>query len=155
MELINHAVTNEFSDLYLCRRAVSVEEDYKRLEVLAFEMEATIASLEEQLSIAHGDKDVATLRSESLASDLKELSDELNDTKSKLSTLKEEVSALSTTLNESELQRQKVESSLTSLIEEKEELSMVLKMNSAVLQIPIAFVWIPGFYPFILVTATC
>ncbi|XP_022882728.1 kinesin-like protein KIN-7O isoform X1 [Olea europaea var. sylvestris] len=106
-----------------------------------------LKELEEQLSIAHGDKDVATLRSESLASDLKELSDELNDTKSKLSTLKEEVSALSTTLDESELQRQKVESSLTSLIEEKEELSMVLKMNSAVFQIPIAFVWIPGFYP--------
>ncbi|XP_022882729.1 kinesin-like protein KIN-7O isoform X2 [Olea europaea var. sylvestris] len=85
-----------------------------------------LKELEEQLSIAHGDKDVATLRSESLASDLKELSDELNDTKSKLSTLKEEVSALSTTLDESELQRQKVESSLTSLIEEKEELSMQL-----------------------------
>ncbi|XP_022883144.1 kinesin-like protein KIN-7O [Olea europaea var. sylvestris] len=104
----------------------AMQEDYKRLEVLAFEMEATIASLEEQLSIAHGDKDVATSRSETLASDLKELSDELYDTKSKLSTLKEEVSALSTTLDESELQRQKVESSLTSLIEEKEELSMQL-----------------------------
>ncbi|CAA3032167.1 Hypothetical predicted protein [Olea europaea subsp. europaea] len=49
-----------------------------------------LKELEEQLSIAHGDKDVATLRSESLASDLKELSDELNDAKSELSTLKEE-----------------------------------------------------------------
>ncbi|KAL2501882.1 P-loop containing nucleoside triphosphate hydrolase superfamily protein [Forsythia ovata] len=103
-----------------------LQEDYKRLEVLAFEMEATIASLEEQLAIAHGEKDVATSRSESLASDLKELSDELYDSNSKLSTLTEEVSALSTTLEESELQRQKVESSLSSLLEEKEELSMQL-----------------------------
>ncbi|CAI9782842.1 unnamed protein product [Fraxinus pennsylvanica] len=104
----------------------AMQEDYKRLEVLAFEMEATIASLEEQLSIAHGEKHVATSRSENLASDLKELSDELCDTKSKLSTLKEEVSSLMTTLEESKLQRQNVESSLTSVIEEKEELSMQL-----------------------------
>ncbi|KAL0404825.1 UNVERIFIED_CONTAM: Kinesin-like protein KIN-7O [Sesamum radiatum] len=71
-----------------------LEEEYKKLEVVAFEMETVIGALEDQLAIANGEKDAATSRAETLASDLQALSDELYSSNSELSTLKEEVSSL-------------------------------------------------------------
>lgn len=64
------------------------------MEVLAFEMDANIVSLEDQLATAHEEKDVITSRSESLALELQELSDELDLTRSELCLLKEEISIL-------------------------------------------------------------
>ncbi|KAL0339752.1 UNVERIFIED_CONTAM: Kinesin-like protein KIN-7O [Sesamum radiatum] len=103
-----------------------LEEEYKKLEVVAFEMETVIGALEEQLAIANGEKDAATSRSESLASDLQALSDELYLSNSELSTLEEEVSNLRTSLEESRSHVQEMESSLKTLTEEKEDLSMQL-----------------------------
>ncbi|KAL6987278.1 hypothetical protein U1Q18_013029, partial [Sarracenia purpurea var. burkii] len=69
-------------------------EDYKKLEVLAFEMETTIASLEEELAAANEEKGVAVSRAESLASDFQILSNKLNTSNSELNALQEEVSDL-------------------------------------------------------------
>lgn len=57
-------------------------------------MEITIASLEDQLTIANDEKDVAANRAENLASDLQALSDELQLSKTDLGALEEEVSNL-------------------------------------------------------------
>lgn len=57
-------------------------------------MEATIASLEDQLAIANEEKDIANSRADSLASDLQAMSDELHLSNSELRTLQEEVSVL-------------------------------------------------------------
>ncbi|CAL5367953.1 unnamed protein product [Camellia sinensis] len=86
------------------------QDEYKKLEVLAFEMETTIASLEEELATANEEKEMAISRSESLASDLQALSDNLN-----ISHLEK-----STSYN------QELESSKNMLVEEKEELAMQL-----------------------------
>ncbi|KAL8489358.1 hypothetical protein ACS0TY_025309 [Phlomoides rotata] len=101
-------------------------EEYKKLEVLAFEMESAIASLEDQLAFANEGKDLATCRAESLASDLEALSNELHLSNSELSSLKDEVSVLRTSLEETRVHAEEIESSLKSLSEEKEELSMQL-----------------------------
>ncbi|KAL3632554.1 hypothetical protein CASFOL_025538 [Castilleja foliolosa] len=99
-------------------------EEYKKLELLAFEMEDTIASLEDELTIANEEKDAATSRAESLASDLQSLSDELSLSNSELCAHKEEVSVLRTSLGESSSHAQEMESSVKHLSEEKEDLSM-------------------------------
>lgn len=57
-------------------------------------MEITIASLEDQLTIANDEKDIAANRAENLASDLQALSDELQLSKTDLGALEEEVSNL-------------------------------------------------------------
>lgn len=69
-------------------------QEYKKLEVLAFEMETAIASLEDQLTFANAGKDLATCRAESLANDLETLSEELQLSNLELNTLKDEVSVL-------------------------------------------------------------
>lgn len=91
------------SNLYLVKMEVSSFtltcicrsiQEFKSLEVLAFEMETAIASLEEQLAIANEEKDLATLRADSLASDLEALKHELHSSNSELRVLEEEVSVL-------------------------------------------------------------
>ncbi|KAK4485521.1 hypothetical protein RD792_008163 [Penstemon davidsonii] len=104
----------------------AMQEEHKKLEVLAFEMEATIASLEDQLAMTYEEKNEATSRAEILAFDLQTLSDELHVSHSELSTLKEEVSILRTSLEESKFHGQKLETSLKTSSEEKEELLMQL-----------------------------
>uniref|UniRef100_A0A5B7BK84 Putative centromere-associated protein E isoform X3 n=1 Tax=Davidia involucrata TaxID=16924 RepID=A0A5B7BK84_DAVIN len=110
--------------------AVSIEqtmqEDYKKLEVLAFEMETAIASLEEDLAVAREEKEQAITRNEILASELQALSDKLNMLNSELSMSQEEISGLRITLEESKAYNQQMESSVNILVEEKEELAMQL-----------------------------
>ncbi|KAK4412869.1 Kinesin-like protein KIN-7O [Sesamum alatum] len=103
-----------------------LEEEYKKLEVVAFEMETVIGALEDQLARANGEKDAATSRAESLASDMQALSNELYLSNSELSTLKEEVFSLRTSLEESRSHVQEMDNSLKTLTEEKEDLSMQL-----------------------------
>ncbi|KAL0383458.1 UNVERIFIED_CONTAM: Kinesin-like protein KIN-7O [Sesamum calycinum] len=119
-----------------------LEEEYKKLEVVAFEMETVIGALEEQLAIANGEKDAATSRSESLASDLQALSDELYLSNSveytggrSFQSCLEKYQVLllftstifqRTSLEESRSHVQEMESSLKTLTEEKEDLSMQL-----------------------------
>ncbi|XP_027069713.2 kinesin-like protein KIN-7O isoform X2 [Coffea arabica] len=107
--------------------AIAVEqEEYKRLEVLAFEMETTIASLEEELQVTRGEKEEAILKAESLASELHALSEELNMTNVELAALKEEVTCLESSLEEYKSQNQNLKVSVDMMIQEKEELTMQL-----------------------------
>lgn len=107
--------------------AIAAEQDeYKKLEVLAFEMETTIASLEEELSVAHKEKDEATSQAEGLSCELNTLSEELNMSNMELATLKEEVSCLKSSLEECRSHNQNLENSLNTLLEEKDEMAMQL-----------------------------
>ncbi|KAI5682714.1 hypothetical protein M9H77_03942 [Catharanthus roseus] len=107
--------------------AIAVDqEEYKRLEVLAFEMETTIASLEDELAVAHREKDEAISQAESLSCELHSLSEELNVSNLGLATLQEEVSGLKSTLEECRSHKKNVESSMNTLVDEKDELAMQL-----------------------------
>ncbi|KAI6696909.1 hypothetical protein NL676_017028 [Syzygium grande] len=81
----------------------TMQEEYRRLEVLAFEMEATIASLEEELAAACKEKDEVMSKCESLALELE-----------------------NGKLEESQSYQQKLEASINQLVNEKEELAMQL-----------------------------
>lgn len=103
-----------------------MQEEYRRLEVLAFEMETTIGSLEAQLASANEEKEVAISNSKSLASKLQELSDEFNMSHSELHKLQEEISDLRLNLEESKSCNHKMEDSIKLMVEEKDELAMQL-----------------------------
>lgn len=70
------------------------QEEYRRLEVLAFEMEATIASLEEELAAAYKEKDEVMSKCESLALELEVQSQNMSTSSSELTGLQEEISKL-------------------------------------------------------------
>ncbi|WOG87596.1 hypothetical protein DCAR_0206826 [Daucus carota subsp. sativus] len=103
-----------------------MQEDYRKLEVLAFEMETTIASLEEELSTARAEKEHATSTIEGLDVEMQSLSDKLVMSNSELSVFEEAVSTLISDLEESKSQNEKLECSLRMLVEEKEELATQL-----------------------------
>ncbi|KAJ8449786.1 hypothetical protein Cgig2_001442 [Carnegiea gigantea] len=105
---------------------LTLQEDYKKLEVLAFEMETTIASLEEELGAANQEKEKIYARNESLSSELEMLSDKLDISNTELNALQEEISDLRLKLERSEASHQKLESQISLLIEEKEELATQL-----------------------------
>lgn len=102
------------------------QEEYKKLEVLAFEMERTIASLEEQLTNANDENQQLFLRSESLVQEAEELSEKLVFSNSELERLEEMVSSLRANLEEAALQNQNADTSICKLMEEKEEMAMQL-----------------------------
>ncbi|KAK1357414.1 Centromere-associated protein E [Heracleum sosnowskyi] len=104
----------------------SMQEDYRKLEVLAFEMETTIASLEEELASARAEKEQATSTIESLDVEMQSLSDKLVMSNSELAVYEEAVSTLISDLEESKSHNQKLECSLRMLVEEKEELATQL-----------------------------
>ncbi|EPS70558.1 hypothetical protein M569_04200, partial [Genlisea aurea] len=101
-------------------------EEYKKLEVLAFEMEVAIASLEDQLTVESEEKNMCISRAERLESKLLELTEELYQSNSDLSSLKEEVSTLRIGLEESMFQAEKAESWVRTVVAEKEDLSLQL-----------------------------
>lgn len=70
------------------------QEEYRKLEVLAFDMERTIVSLEEQLATANDESQQAVIRSESLVQEVEELSDKLEYSNSELERFEEMVSSL-------------------------------------------------------------
>ncbi|XP_010276627.1 PREDICTED: kinesin-like protein KIN-7O isoform X2 [Nelumbo nucifera] len=104
----------------------TLQDEYKKLEVLAFEMETTIASLEEDLAVANGEKEEALVRNEILASELEATSNKLNTSDTELKMLEEEISSMRLRLDECESLSQRMESSIKLLSEEKEELAMQL-----------------------------
>ncbi|KAK3446570.1 hypothetical protein EUGRSUZ_A02253 [Eucalyptus grandis] len=104
----------------------TMQEEYRRLEVLAFEMEATIASLEEELAAACKEKDEVMSKCESLALELEVQSQNMSNSSSELTGLQEEILKLSGKLEESQSYQQKLEASLNQLVNEKEELAMQL-----------------------------
>ncbi|XP_007028491.2 PREDICTED: kinesin-like protein KIN-7O isoform X3 [Theobroma cacao] len=104
----------------------TMQEDYKKLEVLAFEMETTIASLEEELAAAHREKREAISRNEDLALAFEALTKKFNITSSEMNALHEELSGLRLSLEQSNSNQQEMESSIKRLLAEKEELAMQL-----------------------------
>ncbi|KAL8238901.1 hypothetical protein R6Q59_015468 [Mikania micrantha] len=102
------------------------QEEYKKLEVLAFEMETTIGSLEEKLAITDDEKQQAVLRSETLAFEVEELTEKLNLSNSELQKLEELVSSLRAKLEEAAHYNENADSSISRLLEEKEEMAMQL-----------------------------
>ncbi|KAK9123284.1 hypothetical protein Sjap_012886 [Stephania japonica] len=103
-----------------------MQEEYKRLEVMAFEMEATISSLEEELVLANKEKEDSSFKIEILTSDLEDTSSKLDVVNSELKVLQEEVSRMRDKLDESASLCQKMENSVNSLSREKEELATQL-----------------------------
>ncbi|OVA18500.1 Kinesin [Macleaya cordata] len=100
--------------------------EYKKLEVLAFEMETTIASLDEELAATNAEKEEALIRSDILASELEAMSLRLSTADTEIQVLQEEVSSMSIKLADSESSCNKMERSISLLLEEKEELAMQL-----------------------------
>ncbi|CAH1453440.1 unnamed protein product [Lactuca virosa] len=102
------------------------QEEYRKLEVLAFDMERTIVSLEEQLATANDENQQAVLRSESLVQEVEELSDKLEYSNSELERFEEMISSLRANLEEAAIKNQNADSSISRLMEEKEEMAMQL-----------------------------
>nr|GEV32322.1 kinesin-like protein KIN-7O [Tanacetum cinerariifolium] len=102
------------------------QEGYRKLEVLAFEMETTIASQEEQLAIVNDEKQQADLRSESLASEVEELNEKLNFSDSELQRLEELIISLRSDLEEAAQHNENADTCINKLMEEKEEMAMQL-----------------------------
>ncbi|KAL5708553.1 hypothetical protein ACHQM5_019338 [Ranunculus cassubicifolius] len=98
---------------------VHANEQMQKLEVLAFEMETTIASLEDQLAAVSEEKEDAIYEKETLALELEEKISELKTTQ-------EEVSHTRKMLTDLESSCQKLEGSIVSLQEEKDQLAIQL-----------------------------
>ncbi|KAJ9536971.1 hypothetical protein OSB04_029704 [Centaurea solstitialis] len=102
------------------------QEEYRKLEVLAFEMETTIGSLEEKLATTNDEKEQAVLSAERLVLEVQDLSEKLDFSNSELQTLEDLVSSLRANLEEAETRNQNLENSISRLVEEKEEMAMQL-----------------------------
>ncbi|KAF5177436.1 Kinesin-like protein kin-7o [Thalictrum thalictroides] len=111
---------------YAVQNEQIMQGEYRKLEVLAFEMETTIASLEEQLTAANEEKEEAFQQSKLLASELNDVSNRLTMTSSELKMFQEDVLSIRLLFAESESSRQKLESSISLLQEEKDQLAMQL-----------------------------
>ncbi|KAG4931252.1 hypothetical protein JHK86_048213 [Glycine max] len=104
----------------------TLQEEHKKLEVFAFESEAKIASLEEKIAAMLMEKEEVISINEGLMSELEGLTEKLNTSTSELYNLMEEISALKQRLEESDINQEKLKSSVKVLMEEKEELAMQL-----------------------------
>lgn len=82
------------ANLFLIFSLSNSKEDYKKLEVLAFEMEATIASLEENLAAAHVEKEELISENGSLTSELESQTENVTFLTLEVRKLQEEVSEL-------------------------------------------------------------
>ncbi|CAN1174954.1 Kinesin-like protein KIN-7O [Linum perenne] len=104
----------------------TMQEDYRKLEVLAFEMEEAIASLEEELEEVRKEKEAATQRSEDLASQLENMSETFNASDAELCSLQQEILGLRFKLEACTSDQQEMESSIKLLVQEKEDLALQL-----------------------------
>ncbi|GAB4851741.1 hypothetical protein Ancab_031143 [Ancistrocladus abbreviatus] len=125
--------TSKTFDIKRTRDHEILQEDYKKLEVLAFEMETTIASLENELAAVNREKEEISARSGSLSSELETFSEKLNILSAELRVLQEENLGLRLKLEDSEALHQGSESTLNILVAEKEELTM--QLANAVLEL--------------------
>ncbi|GLT88112.1 hypothetical protein SLE2022_061510 [Rubroshorea leprosula] len=104
----------------------TIQDEYRKLEVLAFEMETKIASLEEELVAACSEKEEAISRNENLMAELELMSEKFNISSSELSILQDQVANLKLKLEGSISNHQEMEETIKRLLEEKEELAMQL-----------------------------
>ncbi|KMT15139.1 hypothetical protein BVRB_3g062560 isoform B [Beta vulgaris subsp. vulgaris] len=111
----------------------TLQEDYKKLEVLAFEMETTIASLEEELAAANQEKEELLARNESLSFEIEMLSNKFDTSNSESNSFQEELLDFRLKLENSVSYHQNLESQIKQLVEEKEELAM--QLTNALLEV--------------------
>ncbi|CAA7059993.1 unnamed protein product [Microthlaspi erraticum] len=104
----------------------SLQEEFRNLEVLAFEMETTIASLEEELAAERGEKEEALCGKEGLESEIIALTEKLDHSNTQLEHLQKDVMELKTRLEGSSSDQQQLETNIKQLLEEKEDLAMHL-----------------------------
>lgn len=102
-----------------------LEEDQKKLEVFAFELEAKIASLEDQLRATYNEKEEAIFRNECLLSELETLTEKLGMANIQLTAVRD-VTELKQSLEEATFKQKNLEGSIGLLEEQKEELAMQL-----------------------------
>uniref|UniRef100_A0A0E0M1C2 Kinesin motor domain-containing protein n=1 Tax=Oryza punctata TaxID=4537 RepID=A0A0E0M1C2_ORYPU len=107
-------------------QAVQIQEDYGKLEMHAFDMEAEIASLQEALITTIAEKEEALSRVELLTSAVEDLESRLNSAESETSSLLEETAVLTRMLDASESISKKLEASISSLSREKEDMGIEL-----------------------------
>ncbi|XP_074369223.1 uncharacterized protein LOC141710559 isoform X1 [Apium graveolens] len=117
---------NKMTDL-LRAMEPEIHEDYRKINVLAFERETTIALLEEESASARAEKEQA-------ASTIEKLVVELILSNSELVRYKEEVSTLTSELEASKSHNQKLECSLRMLVEAKEGLATQLTETLSALE---------------------
>ncbi|WOL06441.1 kinesin-like protein KIN-7I isoform X3 [Canna indica] len=102
----------------------TLQEDYQKLELYAFEMENEINSLKEALMSAFGEKEEADARNEFLNSEFESLSEKLVAADAEVKSLKEEMAVMAERLAQSESYSKELESTINSLSHEKEEMGM-------------------------------
>uniref|UniRef100_J3MXJ1 Kinesin motor domain-containing protein n=1 Tax=Oryza brachyantha TaxID=4533 RepID=J3MXJ1_ORYBR len=116
--------TKELAGIY--DQAVQIQEDYGKLEMHAFDMEAEIASLQEALVTSIAEKEEALSRVDLLTSALKDLESRLNSAESETNSLVEEIAVLTKKLDASESISKDLEASISSLTREKEDMGIQL-----------------------------
>ncbi|WZZ42118.1 hypothetical protein YC2023_038377 [Brassica napus] len=104
----------------------SLQEEFHNLEALAFEMETTIASLEEELAAERGEKEELLCRSEGLDQEVTSLTEKLELSNTQLEQLQIDITELKARLESSSSDQQQLETKVKQLLEEKEELAMHL-----------------------------
>ncbi|XP_018492806.2 kinesin-like protein KIN-7O isoform X2 [Raphanus sativus] len=104
----------------------SLQEEFHNLEALAFEMETTIASLEEELAAERGEKEELLCRSEGLDSEVTALTEKLEQSNTQLEQLQIDITEFKARLESSSSDQQQLETNAKQLLEEKEELAMHL-----------------------------
>ncbi|XP_042409385.1 kinesin-like protein KIN-7I isoform X2 [Zingiber officinale] len=102
----------------------NLQEDHQKLELRVFEMEAEITCLNEALLCAFNEKEEAVSRNEFLNSEIEALSEKLGTAGSEIKSLKEEMVAMAERLVESESVLKITESSMNSVLREKEEMGI-------------------------------
>ncbi|KAI3984185.1 hypothetical protein MKX01_011139 [Papaver californicum] len=105
---------------------LTMQGEYEKLEVLAFEMEATIASLEEELKAVSTEKEEVLNNKDILASELEAMSLDLNSANLEKEVMQDELSSMREKIADSVLSCNKMERTISRMLEEKEELAMQL-----------------------------
>ncbi|KAJ1289705.1 hypothetical protein BS78_02G185200 [Paspalum vaginatum] len=101
-------------------------QEYQKLEMDAFEMEAEILNLKEALVTTIAEKDEALSKVELITSELEDLASKLNSAESERNSFSNEMSLLTEKLNASESILKRLEASLNSVSREKEDMGMQL-----------------------------
>ncbi|PAN12480.1 hypothetical protein PAHAL_2G267900 [Panicum hallii] len=107
-------------------QAVQMQEEYQKLEMHVFDMEAEISSLQEALKTSVAEKDEALSKVELMTSELEDLANKLNSAELERNSLSDEIALLTKRSNSSESTLKRLEASLNSVSREKEDMGMQL-----------------------------
>ncbi|RLM84956.1 hypothetical protein C2845_PM04G12870 [Panicum miliaceum] len=107
-------------------QAVQMQEEYQKLEMHVFDMEAEISSLQEALTTSVAEKDEALSKVELMTSELEDLANKLNSAELERNSLSDEIALLTKRSNASESTLKRLEASLNSVSREKEDMGTQL-----------------------------